>query len=242
MRLVKDQNGIKYYKYDDVKYPFVKIVTDFFNIENLEDLHNIIPKDSINQIKNELFTNENDAHTLLHSLFYKKLNEGWPELVDAYHRFIKDVMTDIMGTNDLIYQSFPSFRIQFPDNIAVGGNPGDTTEEYGWHKDSDPGYNHPIVEKNFIIPLTRSRDTASVYIETDPGTREYYPAIMNPGEIFNFRGSTCRHGNKKNESGKCRVSFDFRVILPDDYDENYVKNSKLSTKKFTVGEYYERTI
>ena len=32
----------------------------------------------------------------------------------------------------------------------------------------------------------------------------------------------------------------FRVVLPSDYDEDYSKNSKLSTKKFIVGDYYDR--
>jgi hypothetical protein len=30
------------------------------------------------------------------------------------------------------------------------------------------------------------------------------------------------------------------VILPKDYNEDYSKNSKISTKKFIVGEYYDR--
>jgi hypothetical protein len=68
----------------------------------------------------------------------------------------------------------------------VGGNSHDRHDQYGWHKDSDPGYNHPLSEKNFIIPLTNSRDTASVYIEDAPDSDTFTPAAMNVGEVFNF--------------------------------------------------------
>ena len=61
---------------------------------------------------------------------------------------------------------------------------------------------------------------------------------MNTGELFNFCGAECIHGNKPNISGKSRVSFDFRVMLKEDYNNNYAKNSKLSNKKFVIGEYY----
>ncbi len=88
--------------------------------------------------------------------------------------------------------------------------------------------------------MTNSRETSSVYIETFPDSKDYQPATMNVGEVFNFNGALCKHGNKKNITGKCRLSFDFRVVLPEDYDERYSKNSKLSTKKFIIGGYYDR--
>ena len=240
MKPVRETYGVKYYQYDIDEYPFEKLVLEFFEVENLENLLDLLTKEDQARINSELFTNDNDAHTELHRRFYKKLNSTWPEFLNVYRSFVKNFIAPILNTDEIIFQSTPSFRIQFPDNIAVGGNAGDDVGEYGWHRDSDPGYNHPVTEKNFIIPLTNSRETATVYIETFPDSRDYQPATMNVGEVFNFNGALCKHGNKKNITGKCRLSFDFRVVLPEDYDENYSKNSKLSTKKFIIGGYYDR--
>ena len=63
---------------------------------------------------------------------------------------------------------------------------------------------------------------------------------MNVGEVFNFNGGQCKHGNKPNITGLSRVSFDFRIVLPDEYDESYGKSSKISTKKFIIGGYYDK--
>lgn len=225
---------IQYYKYNDKQYNFETLVTELFNINKLCDIHTLLDTKSTT-----LFSNEEDDSTKLHSIFYKKLNGGWPKFMDTYKQFIKDIIMDIYNVDTLIYQAKPTFRVQIPNNIAVGGNKNDSTEKYGWHKDSDPEYNHPLTEKNFIVPLTTSRNTASVYIETYPGSNKFKPANMNVGEVFNFCGAECIHGNKPNTTGKSRVSFDFRVMLKNDYDDNYSKNSKLSNKKFVIGEYYE---
>lgn len=229
-----EEYKVKYYNYNIEKYNFKNYIENLFCIEDLSNIH------TLSEIStNQLFSNENDDSTKLHSIFYNKLNAGWDEFMNTYKSFIKNVIMDIYNVNSIIYQSKPTFRIQLPNNIAVGGNEKDSTEKYGWHKDSDPEYNHPLTEKNFIIPLTNSKNTSSVYIETYPNSNEFTPAIMNVGEVFNFCGAKCVHGNKPNITGKSRVSFDFRVMLKEDYDVTYSKNSKLSNKKFIIGEYYD---
>ena len=236
MSLVREISGVKYYRYDIDKFPFVKLVQDCFNTADLSKIHELIEEDA----GKVLFTNENDDQTLLHQIFYGKLRESWPEFDKTYRNFIKDFIGKIYDTEEIIFQTSPTFRVQIPNNIAVGGNNHDTEEQYGWHKDSDPEYNHPLNENNFIIPLTNSRETASVYIEDSPNSESFTSALMNVGETFNFDGGRCKHGNKRNTTGLSRVSLDFRVVLPEDYNEDYSKNSKISTKKFIVGEYYDR--
>lgn len=224
---------VGYYKYDIEVFDFVKQIENLFGITKLDNIH------TISNISNDsLFSNENDDSTKFHSIFYNKLNKGWPEFMEVYKNFIKDVIMKVYNVDTLIYQTTPTFRVQLPNNIAVGGNENDPPEKYGWHKDSDPKYNHPLTEKNFIIPLTTSRDTASLYVETFPQSNKFSPLKMNVGEVINFCGAECIHGNKPNITGKSRVSFDFRVMLEKDYDVNYAKNSKLSNKKFIIGDYY----
>ena len=233
MKENKILHNVIYYDYDQKLFPFKEMVTDLFGINDLENIHSLMDK-----INDKLFTNETDDQTILHKKFYKKLTNDWKEFEEVYVNFIRKLMTDIYNLDSIIYQAKPTFRVQLPNNIAVGGNIKDTDEYYGFHRDTDKEYNHPPFEKNFIIPLTDSRDTQSVYIETNPGNVTFEPVIMEVGQFFNFNGGTCLHGNKPNETNLSRVSLDFRIVFPSDYDESYSKNSKLSGQKFVIGEYY----
>ena len=226
---------VKYFKYDVDKYPFIKLVKTLFGVEDLSEVHTKFD----GNLDNELYTNENDDATKFHDKFYKKLNTGWVEFEEVYENFVKKVMVDVFDENSIIYQAMPTFRVQLPNNIAVGGNENDSPERYGWHKDTDSEYNHPPFEKNFIVPLTNSEDTASVYIETYPNSNEFKSANMKAGEYFQFSGGECVHGNKKNVTGKSRVSLDFRLVLKDEYNKEYSQSSKLRDKKFVVGGYYK---
>ena len=62
---------------------------------------------------------------------------------------------------------------------------------------------------------------------------------MRKGGFYQFKGVECIHVNKRNTTGKSRVSLDFRLVLKDEYDEEFSKSSKLSGKKFVVGGYYK---
>jgi hypothetical protein len=231
-----DNYNVKYYKYDQNKFPFSEIVKGIYKTNDLSEIHHLID----NLSNKNLFTNQNDDTTLIHSIFYKKLNSGWQEFTSLYYDFIKMIMEDVYKEKSIIYQASPTFRVQLPNNIAVGGNKKDLPERYGWHKDTDEEYNHPNFEQNFILPLTNSSDTASVYIETYPNSDKFVPAKMKVGEFFQFNGGECIHGNKPNETGKSRVSLDFRLVSSNDYDEVYSKSSRLTSKKFVVGGYYNK--
>ena len=67
----------------------------------------------------------------------------------------------------LIYQSYPSIRFQFENSIAVPP-----------HCDSDSIGNHPLGEKNFIIPITKMENTNSLYIESTPGKGDFEPVFF----------------------------------------------------------------
>lgn len=169
---------VKYFKYDVDKFPFIDLVKKLFDVNDLSEVHNLFSQDVNND---KLFSNEDDDATKFHDKFYKKLNSGWDEFNEVYENFVRMVMVDVFGENSIIYQASPTFRVQLPNNIAVGGNEKDSAERYGWHKDTDSQYNHPPFEKNFIIPLTNSKDTASVYIETYPDSdrsRKHWIAVF----------------------------------------------------------------
>ena len=232
MHTMKNYN-VQYYDYDSKLLNFENLISELFNVDELCNIHKLLETTDT-----KLFSNETDDSTVLHSIFYKKLNNNWQEFIFLYKQLIQTVVMNIYNVDTLIYQALPTFRVQLPNNIAVGGNKTDSKERYGWHKDSDPQYNHPITEKNFILPLTNSKNTASVYVETFPDSNKFNPVLMNKGQLINFCGAECIHGNKTNVTGKSRVSFDFRVMLKNDYDNTTAKNSKLTNKKFIIGDYY----
>ncbi len=212
----------KYYNYDLKKYNFVELINGLFDCENLSNLH-------LGNFEYELFDNPKlDSETIYHKKFYDKMRSGWPEFVDTYKIFIKDIISKKVGAkSSLIYQKWPTFRVHLPNNIAVGG----------WHRDRD--YNHPPGEINFIVALTKMFESNTTIVESTPGKMDFHQIEMNPGMICQFDGNNCLHGNLPNKTGVARVSFDFRVMLPQDYNDQQVKSSMTRNNKFLIGHYYE---
>lgn len=201
-------------------FNFVSFIEDLFHVKDLSRLH------ELSEIKyTEQFQIGKDSSTIFHKIFYDKYRAGWPELHDMYDRYIGKL---IQFPEQVLYQKFPTFRVHLPGNVAVGA----------FHNDSEFG--HPKGEINFIIPLTNSYDTASVWVESEPGKKDFIPMEMNVGEIIFFNGNYLTHGNKINETGKTRVSMDFRVLYLKDYDEHNNGQSITLNTKFKDGEYYKR--
>ena len=125
---------------------------------------------------------------------------------------------------DLMYQKMPTLRIHKPNNLSVGG----------FHRDSD--YNHPEGETNVWVPLTSALESSTIWIEKDYKKENYFPFNATYGEYAMFNGQL-KHGNKKNNEGFTRVSFDFRIIRSRLFREN---NKRLLDRgaKFSIGHYY----
>jgi len=213
----------KYYDYDIEKYKFVSLFQDLFGRKDLNNLHLDLDK------QYEFFSEPgSDSDTRFHRVFYDKMRSGWPEFLSSYKAFIKDFVAPIVGANDkLIYQKWPSFRVHLPDNVAVGG----------WHKDGD--YNHPSGEMNFILALTRMFESNTTIAESRPGKMDFRQFELEPGQVVKFNGNQCIHGNLPNRTGVTRVSFDFRVMLPEHYNSSHKLKSLSKGNKFLIGHYYE---
>jgi len=208
-------------KYDVEKYPLRALVCEALGTEDLENLHehyNYAP-----------FTMENNSNTVLHDRFYDKLRTGWLEFHGAYDRFIEDIVVPIFGSRDFIVQKTPTFRVHLVGNWAVPE----------FHRDSQPGYNHPEGEINFQIAITDMFGTNATWCESVPGLGDFAPMEMKQGEFTIFNGNTCDHGNMINDSGHTRVSFDFRILPLKIYNPSTAKNSATRGTSFTVGGYYK---
>jgi perosamine synthetase len=228
------------YNYVISKHPFIKFFKDLFNTENLEELH--LKSKDYNEVKDYLDLGHlNDRDTDLHKIFYNeiKTNNTFKKL---YCLFIKDIYSHFFPEDEIIiYQSYPSVRFQFMESVVIPP-----------HKDSDHLSNHPLGEKNFIIPITAMNKTRTIIIESEPDKKDFTPITLNPGELFFFNGNTCTHYNEKNKENKLRISLDFRIILLKDYLKYLNKNEIIASnprdifwgrkpKKMLAGGYYQIT-
>ena len=120
----------------------------------------------------------NDKDTDLHRSFYQdiKSNDVFKNL---YCNFVKDIFAYFYPNEEIyIFQSFPSIRIQYMESVVIPP-----------HYDSDHLSNHPVGEKNFLIPLTKMKDTNSIYIESDPEKKNFKSIELDNEKILYFNGN-----------------------------------------------------
>ena len=204
----------KIYNYDISKHPFMDYFTKLFDEVDLEQLH--LKSNDYQDVKEVLNLGYlNDKDTDLHRIFYKdiKSNDLFKNL---YCNFVKDIFAYFYPNEEIqIFQSFPSIRIQYMESVVIPP-----------HYDSDHLSNHPIGEKNFLMPITKMKNTNSIYIESESEKKDFKPIELEYGEIFYFNGNKCTHYNEQNKENKLRISLDFRVILLKDY-LNYISSHDL---------------
>lgn len=209
-------------KYSSIQFPFIEEIRKLYGIIDLSEIHTLLDKEY-----KEEFKISADSCTNLHDLFYNKHREGWPEFDAIYERFIRDIVS-FNFDEDFLYQSFPTFRLHIPGNVAVGA----------FHADGDFG--HPDGEINYIVPFTNSDVTASVWVESEPKKGDFVSMKMRTGELIRFNGNKLTHGNKVNDTGYTRVSMDFRVLPISKYNNSNSIESKTTKQKYREGEYYKK--
>lgn len=228
LRNIGDHN---IYNFDKNKHKFLEYFQELYNCDNLEKLG--LNNDELN--RQDLC----DIETSFHKKFYNdiKTNQKFKKI---YCDMIKDIYNNFFPNEKaIIYQSFPSVRFQFINNIAVPP-----------HCDSDNLGKHPIGEKNFIIPITRMYGSNRLFIESKPNHKDFQGIDLNYGELFYFNGNKCVHYNNTNTEDSIRISLDFRVILINDYI-NYILSGNITNTnprdpdknrfpvKMVVGGYYQ---
>ncbi len=208
-------------KYNSEQYNFNDVIGGV--LTKLEDLHFLVE----GKYK-ELFEVGHDSSTIFHEAFYNKYRSGWLVMQYVYDEFIANIIAPEFN-EDFLYQKFPTFRVHLPENVAVGR----------FHYDAEFG--HPEGEINYIIPLTDSDNTASVWIESEQFKLDFEPMKLRIGEYIRFNGNQLTHGNKINETSKTRVSMDFRILPISCYKETGAES--LTTKtKFVEGQYYKKFV
>jgi len=210
---------IKIHCYENALYPFRESIEMMLGLGWLENLHRMggVPKVIVKP--------GGDNHTIWHAKFYDQIATSG--FMDIYDAFIREFVQPLYG-EPLVVQNRPTFRIHWHGNLSVGA----------FHRDSD--YNHNEAETNFWLPVTTASDTSTIWIESERGKKDYAPQNVFIGQVLQFPGCELMHGNKVNETGATRVSFDFRVIPKSKYVEPAEPKAGLGhgLHKFKLGEYY----
>jgi hypothetical protein len=211
--------------FDTSKYRFREVITKIFEQPDLENIH----LSHVQHLPDDQLEFATESRTWFHNTFYSALHSEYGELFNMYDRFVADEIAPLFEAVPFIYQTFPTFRIHLPERKAISK----------WHYDSDADHRHPPYEINFQIPVTKCFDTSATWIESKPGAGDFKPMEMNYGQYAQFDGNKCKHGNKLNETGLTRISFDFRVMKYDDYQKSYIEKSATANKSFEIGSYYK---
>lgn len=196
------------YEIDKSKHKFLDYFKNIYNYHNLQQLH--LKSNYINKCDLE------NVETDLHKIFYKNIKSN-DTFKNLYCNLIIDIFNNLYPKeNILIFQSFPSIRIQYINNITVPP-----------HCDSDNLGKHPEGEINFILPITKMYGSNRLFIESEPEKKDFQGIDLDYGDLFCFNGNKCIHYNEINIEKDIRISLDFRIILSKDY-KKYIQNNNLT--------------
>ena len=209
---------MKKINYNTHQFSFKSKLEEIFQIKELSDLNDNI----------EVFTREKDQSTNWYKLFYAWAHTN--EFIQLYDKFILEIIKPLYN-EQIVYQAIPTFRVAYPNNIAVGE----------FHKDKyyrNGEWAAMVKEDNFYLPFTDAFDTNTIWVESREDKGDFTPMNCNYGECIQWDGCNLTHGNKINNTGKARVSVDFRVIRYSNYIPS--EHSSINTKiKFQIGGYYK---
>jgi perosamine synthetase len=201
-------------QYDTESYKFKEYLQQLFNTTDLENLH-LQSQEYQSYLNGSLKSLEN-VETDIQKKFYKDIKTNLT-FKTIYCKLVRDIYRQFFPNEPfLLYQSFPSIRFQFPNNIAVPA-----------HCDSDELGKHPRGEKNFLVPITQMKESTRLFIESKAKEGDFQGVDLDHGDLFFFNGNTCIHYNQENTNNYLRVSFDFRVMTPDDYTR-YIQTSSVT--------------
>lgn len=211
---------IEKHPYTRIKYCLRTLFMEMINIRSVEYLHQRGGFENVGD------TPGNDNNSSWHQLFYDKMKGS--AFMTAYVQFMKIEIAPKFS-EAIIYQKYPTLRIQIPDGKGVAT----------YHIDSQ--YNHPVDEVNIWLPLTHAEGTRSIYIESEPGKGDYTAQDVAYGEYLMFEGGKLAHGNEVNTTGQTRISIDMRVIPLSKYQPSDMKGLAYGRARTHEGEnaYYE---
>tara|TARA_B100002052_G_C15886615_1_gene601878 strand:- start:8140 stop:8811 length:672 start_codon:yes stop_codon:yes gene_type:complete len=209
------------------RYNFLEIVKNWFEIGR------ILPREGISNLhyhkSYNLFERENDQSTIWHECFYKMIVKD-NSFNKIYVKFLAEKIKP-RYQEKIVFQKIPTFRVHLPNNVSVGE----------FHKDKhyrSENWADEVKELNYFLPLTKAYKTNTIWAETKEDKGDFKAIESDYGQCVEWSATNLTHGNKKNITGKTRVSFDFRIIPKSRFLES--NHLSINTKiPFSIGGYYD---
>lgn len=180
--------------YDSRAFPFDALLREILQIDDLAHIEtHAEPKPGWSIYK----TMEHDPlYARLEAALLGPRGEAFREV---YHAFIAAHVHPLFDA-PIYYQACPTVRLMFAN---ARGAPR-------FHRDAD--YGHERAEVNFWLPVTSAFGTNTIWIESAPGRGDHRAIALEPGKFVRFDGASLSHGAVANNTGRSRVSLDFRAI------------------------------
>jgi hypothetical protein len=154
-----------------------------------------------------------------------------PALRGCYERLLAQVVLPLfagVGCGGICFQREPNFRCHLPGTGHV------LVER---HRDAD--YHHQPAEVNFWLPCTAAFGSNTVWVESAPHSADFRPFEARFGTLIQFWGHQCEHFTTPNETGRTRLSIDFRVIPREQYCSRYPHSHKKDgSERFALGGFF----
>ncbi|MDF1667654.1 MAG: hypothetical protein P1V97_38310 [Planctomycetota bacterium] len=201
--------AFKTLKFDPNHYDFRGAVAELFDVELGSDLASALS--SYSPEKSPF------GYEYAKKLRVKMMRDGQSLLV-AYEALVKEIIAPMMLAEYEIEKA--TFLYQYPPTLRVFPSLSPPKALGRLHTDYE--YGHQDGEINFWLPVVNiGGDNASLWSESSPGTKDFFPFSLNYGEIQRFHGVSLMHGTYPNDSGKTRISLDFRVALEESFETGY---------------------
>jgi len=227
----------KIFEFDTLKYPFKEAIADILEVapEDLANIHETA--EGKVAFEEELAgSNRRKRGKLPH--FLKLWTSSGKTTArklfnEILHKFMVEFVSMHMGIDgiysEVAYQREPTFRVVMPSG-----------QDYGY-KHCDADYHHPPSEINWWLPVTDVSGSNTLHIESEPGKGDFAPVEISYGQVLRFYGNLCQHFAVPNVSGRCRVSFDTRVLSLGHHDPGW--EDRLGRPAlFQVGAYYTKAV
>tara|TARA_Y100001954_G_C15824535_1_gene611607 strand:- start:3111 stop:3785 length:675 start_codon:yes stop_codon:yes gene_type:complete len=190
---------------------FQEFICKRFDIKDISSIHKTA--------NHEVLIQGTDQATYIHKAIYSEFDKDNDSPLVTEYRLLAQSCASLLreqtGVDSWCIQRYPSFRVQFPNNVSV----------FEFHRDSN--YNHPLGEVNHFLAINECRNTSALWVEETLGWSDVKPLNLKKGEIAKLNTSIFLHGDKQNLEGYTRMSIDFRLI-PTQVLENEVQKTSLS--------------
>lgn len=131
----------------------------------------------------------------------------------------------------VVFQAMPSLRVATPSDKPTGQR----------HRDGD--YGHQPGQINWWLPLTSCFGRNTLWLEPTGGGAAL-PLEGEFGTLHRFHGHAQHHFTRPNDTGKTRVSLDFRTVPGPCYDDDWPASRAPASGRqaFFLGGYYAKAV